>query len=57
VPFRVPACPLAVGGTRIDGRTRHLADEQRHVLHDAARNARFLVGAVNAAKMVIFSVA
>jgi hypothetical protein len=30
---------------------------RRHLAHDTARNAGFFVGIVNAAKMVIFSVA
>ena len=35
---------------------RHRTHEARHVPHDAARNARFSIGVVNAAYIGIFSV-
>src|SRR5438046_438290 len=39
------------------GRSRHLADDGRHVTDPAARFAGVFVGIVNAAPVVVFSVA
>jgi hypothetical protein len=39
------------------GRSRHLADDGRHLTDPAARFAGIFVGVVNAVPMVIFSVA